>query len=1224
SDSNETGRIKPEFVEDPSFKRRINYNHTAVHIPTDIYEGSTIVLNELNWTAALEDVFKKNRDEDPTLLWQVFGSATGLARYYPASPWMDSSKTPNKIDLYDVRRRPWSGSVSGLTLRLIRTSVSEMLETLSDDDYVNVVSFNNDAKNVSCFTHLVQANVRNKKVLKDAVHEILAKGITDYKKGFSFAFEQLSNFNVSRANCNKIIMLFTDGGEERAQEIFEKYNPEKKVRVFTFSVGQHNYDKGPIQWMACANKGHYYEIPSIGAIRINTQEYLDVLGRPMVLAGKRAKQVQWTNVYLDALELGLVITGTLPVFNKTKELKSNEKGAVPRQNQLILGVMAIDVSLEDIKRLTPRFTIGPNGYYFAIDPNGYVLLHPNLQPKTIGVGIPKIYTGKRKPVFQIRRKMIDGEKGEIKINTLVKSQDEVGQDKREINHDIEAMLHLLTDSYLMLAFQMNWCSTGKSNLHSEIGVSGFDSGIMVSRAVEITVDGKLLKPAVVGVKINVTTWMENFTKATMRTDCTSEICDCEKNNKYVDCVILDDGGFLLMSNQDEYISQIGRFFGEIDPSFMRNLIQVPLYSFNKSYDYQSVCDPERDTKAAAGLRSVFVSYLFLFRTADIEEEMAALSKKSCITEQTQYFFSNNMKSFNGVLDCGNCSRAFYYDKKENKCHWLSFTSKAPGVRKELDFRYDLYEKKDYIRECIIGNGSNYKGMKTVTKTGLTCQAWSSMVPHEHSFLPPKYRSKDLEDNYCRNPDNEASGPWCFTTDPDIRHQSCDLPQCSEVECLTCNGENYRGSMDHTETGKECQRWDLNRPHKHSFHPKRYPDKGLDGNYCRNPDKRLRPWCFTLDPNTTWEYCSIKVCAESVKSDPDTTTKCFQDQGEKYRGTVNTAPNGIRCQRWDSQYPHNHSYTPQNYKCHDLRENYCRNPDGAELPWCFTTDPKVRVAFCTHIPRCGTDNSDPEVHCYNGTGEDYTGHLSKTRSGFPCAMWDEGLKSKSWTLSEPSMAGLQKNYCRNPDKDKHGLWCFTNNPSIPWDYCDLKRSMTIGVVDHYIPDLTEYSVWLGFLHLNEAGREVSSKQVLRISHLVCGPQGSDLVLLKLSGPAWQTEHVRIIQLPVAGCVIKENTYCTVYGWGETKGTGYDGMLKAVKLPIVGNQICNEYHKGRIPVTDSEKDYGGPLVCEEHDVKVVQGVSVHGRGCGRPNRPGIFVSIPYYTDWVHKVFKILSSP
>ncbi|XP_009867531.1 PREDICTED: voltage-dependent calcium channel subunit alpha-2/delta-1-like, partial [Apaloderma vittatum] len=254
--------------------------------------------------------------------------------------------------------------------------------------------FNNNAQNVSCFNHLVQANVRNKKKLKEAVYKISAKGITDYKKGFSYAFEQLLNHSVSRANCNKIIMLFTDGGEERAQEIFHKYNEDKKVRVFTFSVGQHNYDKGPIQWMACENKGYYYEIPSIGAIRINTQEYLDVLGRPMVLAGEKAKQVQWTNVYLDALELGLVITGTLPVFNLTKE----QNGKI---NQLILGVMGVDVSLEDIKKLTPRFTLCPNGYYFAIDPNGYVLLHPNLQPKQIGVGIPKVKLRKRRPNVQV-------------------------------------------------------------------------------------------------------------------------------------------------------------------------------------------------------------------------------------------------------------------------------------------------------------------------------------------------------------------------------------------------------------------------------------------------------------------------------------------------------------------------------------------------------------------------------------------------------------------------------------------------------------------------------------------------------------------------------------------------------------------------------------------------------------------------------------------------------
>lgn len=38
------------------------------------------------------------------------------------------------------------------------------------------------------------------------------------------------------------------------------------------------------------------------------QEYLDVLGRPMVLAGEQAKQVQWTNVYLDALVWSVFIS----------------------------------------------------------------------------------------------------------------------------------------------------------------------------------------------------------------------------------------------------------------------------------------------------------------------------------------------------------------------------------------------------------------------------------------------------------------------------------------------------------------------------------------------------------------------------------------------------------------------------------------------------------------------------------------------------------------------------------------------------------------------------------------------------------------------------------------------------------------------------------------------------------------------------------------------------
>uniref|UniRef100_A0A8C6P352 Calcium voltage-gated channel auxiliary subunit alpha2delta 1 n=1 Tax=Nothobranchius furzeri TaxID=105023 RepID=A0A8C6P352_NOTFU len=748
---------------------------------------AAIVLNELNWTEALEDVFKRNREDDPTLLWQVFGSATGLARYYPASPWMDARKTPSKIDLYDVRRRPWyiqgaaspkdmlilvdaSGSVSGLTLKLIRTSVSEMLETLSDDDFVNVVF------NTACFDHLVQANVRNKKLLKDAVQNITAKGITNYTKGFEFAFQQL-NTNISRAYCNKIIMLFTDGGEERAQFVLEKYNFDKKVRIFTFSVGQHNYDKGPIQWMACSNKGYFYEIPSIGAIRINTQEYLDVLGRPMVLADKKAKQVQWTNVYLDALELGLVITGTLPVFNRTRTF--DERNG---ENQLILGVMAIDVSLDDIKKLTPRFTIGPNGYYFAIDPNGYVLLHPNLQPKN-----PKF----QEPVtldfldaelendvkVEIRRMMIDGETGEQTINTLVKTQDERYIDRgvrtytwapvngtdyslalvlpkysehfiqAKLGEDIKQAISVETlqpeafdDFGFTYIAPREYCKDLKLSLNNTEFLLDFHQYIdgntpdacescnesLVSRLI---LDAGLtaeLKCQFVSCAVYIFSageeWAENpetyessfykrtldneiyiFTAPSFNSKCgdrslmlyfyvLKQILKKMYLFQQVDCVILDDGGFLLMSNREEYISLIGQFFGEVDPVLMISLVNTSLYSFNKTYDYQSVCDPEKDSKAAAGPRSIYVPtiadllsigwwrynttsslillcFLYLdlsFPVESADEDIPdAMFKESCITEQTQYFFDNDERSYSGTLDCGNCSRLYRAEKIPN-------------------------------------------------------------------------------------------------------------------------------------------------------------------------------------------------------------------------------------------------------------------------------------------------------------------------------------------------------------------------------------------------------------------------------------------------------------------------------------------------------------------------------------------------------------------------------
>lgn len=934
--------LELEFVDDPNFKNKVNYSSSAVQIPTDIYKGSPVILNELNWTQALERVFIENRREDSSLRWQVFGSATGMTRYYPATPW----RAPNKIDLYDVRRRPWyiqgasspkdmviivdvSGSVSGLTLKLMKTSVVEMLDTLSDDDYVNVARFNEKADAVvPCFRTLVQANVRNKKIFKEAVMRMQAKGTTDYKSGFTFAFEQLLNeSSAPRANCNKMIMMFTDGGEDRAQEIFEKYNwPNKTVRVFTFSVGQHNYDVTPLQWIACANKGYYFEIPSIGAIRINTQEYLDVLGRPMVLAGTKAKQVQWTNVYQDALGLGLVITGTMPVFNLTADTASS-------QNQLILGVMGVDIAINEIKKKTPTYRLGANGYTFAIDPNGYVLLHPNLRPKIINFREPvtldfldaELEDSNKE---EIRRQMIDGKSGQRKIKTLIKSVDERYIDEavrtytwtpvegtdyslglvlptysenhikanlsdqilqvqlsytkdfesllpntfeseghvfiapREYCNDLELsnnntefllnfialmekvtpdskqcdnlLLHNLildtgiirqlvekvwknkdlntygflavfaaTDGGITRVFPNKAAETWEEDpepfnatyyrrsldnkgyifrapyrtAKDELLTPENDTiGILVSTALEMTIGGKTIKPAVVGVKLDLEAWTDKFKiLASNHTDSRqgSNTCgpnrgcemDCEANSDDLLCYLIDDGGFLIMSNQKEDWNKVGMFFSDVDPYLMYALYNNSFYNRKQSFDYQSVCERMPNSEAGAAPRGVFVptiadfvnlawwtsaaawslfqqfiyglAYHSWFVTDEVDAEGIDSKERSCVMIQTQYYLSNLSSSYNILQDCGNCSRLIHAKRINNTNLLFVVAEKMPCNTCEIEKLSQEEEEYKEDNPCEEMAVARYrKGPSTCFDNNIAEN--TSDCGRGHSFRPSLY------------------------------------------------------------------------------------------------------------------------------------------------------------------------------------------------------------------------------------------------------------------------------------------------------------------------------------------------------------------------------------------------------------------------------------------------------------------------------------------------------
>lgn len=158
-------------------------------------------------------------------------------------------------------------------------------------------------------------------------------------------------------------------------------------------------------------------------------------------------------------------------------------------------------------------------------------------------------------------------------------------------------------------------------------------------------------------------------------------------------------------------------------------------------------------------------------------------------------------------------------------------------------------------DCQTGNGADYHGRTTQTKSGLECQSWDVQTPHKHNL------GTVGNHNECRNPDGEA-GAWCYTTEPGKRWELCDIRECSSctkecgsenIDCQTGNGADYRGETNETKSGLECQNWNVQTPHKHGF------GKVGNHNHCRNPDGETGAWCYTIFTDIRWELCDIREC-----------------------------------------------------------------------------------------------------------------------------------------------------------------------------------------------------------------------------------------------------------------------------------------------------------------------------------------------------------------------------
>ncbi|KAJ0182369.1 hypothetical protein K1T71_001738 [Dendrolimus kikuchii] len=297
----------------------VNTNFSSVHVPTNVYAWATEVIKGIHWSEGLDTHFINNYQSDPTLSWQYFGSSTGFMRHYPAMKWR-----ADPVDIYDCRTRAWymeaaaspkdvvvlvdrSGSMTGQRRDIAKHVVTNILDTLGNNDFVNVMTFADTVEEiVPCFEEsLVQATLGNLRELKLGLDNFETMEIANFSAALEHAFELLEIYrnNSGGANCNQAIMLVTDGVPYNYKEIFERYNwkYDTPVRVFTYLIGREVADVREVKWMACANRGYYVHLSTLAEVRERVLEHVNVLARPLVLQ-RETHPVVWTPVYANVTD----------------------------------------------------------------------------------------------------------------------------------------------------------------------------------------------------------------------------------------------------------------------------------------------------------------------------------------------------------------------------------------------------------------------------------------------------------------------------------------------------------------------------------------------------------------------------------------------------------------------------------------------------------------------------------------------------------------------------------------------------------------------------------------------------------------------------------------------------------------------------------------------------------------------------------------------------------
>jgi cysteine-rich repeat protein len=135
------------------------------------------------------------------------------------------------------------------------------------------------------------------------------------------------------------------------------------------------------------------------------------------------------------------------------------------------------------------------------------------------------------------------------------------------------------------------------------------------------------------------------------------------------------------------------------------------------------------------------------------------------------------------------------DGNISTCQESLVAGTAGGLPWDPHYRIELTTETMIHTVWVKTNDKPYEGDLAVTSGGYECQSWDAQLPNAHPFGDRSVFPELGGHNYCRNPDNRPTGPWCYTTDG-TEWDSCGIGGTLQVK-LANEGVDWNNAYECT-------------------------------------------------------------------------------------------------------------------------------------------------------------------------------------------------------------------------------------------------------------------------------------------------------------------------------------------------------------------------------------------------------------------------------------------